>query len=67
MAVVDAHYKFIAVDIGGYGSHSDGGIFKSSPIGKALHDQTLGLPPCATLPGSNLMAPCVLLGDEAFN
>lgn len=66
MAIVDAEYKFLAVDIGAYGSSSDGGIFKSSEIGQALEKGTSGLPGPTTLPRSNIQAPHVLLGDEAF-
>lgn len=66
MAVVDADYKFLAVDIGGYGSNSDGGIFKASQIGSALEKKRLNLPPPTKLPRSNNLAPFVFLGDEAF-
>lgn len=66
MAVVDAEYKFLTVDIGGYGSSSDGGIFKASEIGSALEKKTLGIPAPSRLPRSEILAPYVLLGDEAF-
>jgi len=36
MAIVDANYKFIRVNVGTYGRSSDGGIFSNSNIGKAL-------------------------------
>ena len=36
MAVVDASYKFVIVDIGQPGSQSDGGIWDSSPFNRAL-------------------------------
>ena len=36
MAIVDANYKFIAVDVGAYGSASDGGIFGYSSMGKKI-------------------------------
>jgi hypothetical protein len=36
LAMVDANYKFIAVDVGAYGSCSDGGVFANSSLGAAL-------------------------------
>lgn len=55
------------MDIGGYGSFSDGGIFKVSVLGKKLQNGTLGLPKPKFLPGTNVRVPHVLLGDEAFS
>lgn len=34
LALVDAVYSFIAVDIGSYGKNSDGGIFATSNLEK---------------------------------
>jgi hypothetical protein len=36
MAIVDPEYKFICIDVGGYGRNSDGGILEDSAIGKRL-------------------------------
>ncbi|KAF0761642.1 DDE Tnp4 domain-containing protein [Aphis craccivora] len=36
MAIVDLDYKFICVDVGGYGRNSDGGILEESVMGKRL-------------------------------
>lgn len=66
MAVVDASYKFLVVDVGAPGRHSDGGIFKASKFGKQLTEGTLQLPGLARLPGSTKVAPHVFVGDEAF-
>ncbi|XP_064469001.1 uncharacterized protein LOC135383503 [Ornithodoros turicata] len=66
MAVADASYKFLYVDIGAYGSQSDGGIFKACTLGRDLEAGGLGLPPPRRLPGSSLEAPYVFVGDEAF-
>jgi len=37
-AICYAHYKFNCVNIGGYGSESDSGIYSSSQIGAALNE-----------------------------
>lgn len=68
MAVADADYKFILVDIGALGHNSDGGVFRNSRFGKAILDNTedLQLPPPKNLPGTNKVAPFVFVGDEAF-
>lgn len=66
LALVDAHYNFIAIDVGAYGKNSDGGIFANSNLGKALQRGTLSVPGNATLPGTNTEAPYVMVGDEAF-
>lgn len=44
LAIVDADYRFLVVDVGSYGSNSDGGIFANSVLGKALGDGTLNVP-----------------------
>nr|CAI5842281.1 unnamed protein product [Callosobruchus analis] len=55
LALVDADYRFITVDVEGYGRNSDGGIFRSSQLGKKLLSNQLNLP-----------EPKVIVGDEAF-
>uniref|UniRef100_A0A2H1WS48 SFRICE_023050 n=1 Tax=Spodoptera frugiperda TaxID=7108 RepID=A0A2H1WS48_SPOFR len=32
LALVDAHYRFIMVDVGAYGRNSDGGIYQDTPF-----------------------------------
>lgn len=66
MAVVDANYKFVMVDVGAPGRHSDGGVFKACAFGKRLEHQMLDMPGPATLPKSAKVAPHVFVGDEAF-
>ncbi|KAJ8914118.1 hypothetical protein NQ315_016193 [Exocentrus adspersus] len=36
-ALVDADYRFIHIDVGGYGKQSDGGTFKASPLSIAIN------------------------------
>ena len=68
MAVVDANYRFIYVNIGNYGRQSDGGIFSHSTFGASLERDTLNLPLPAELliDGKSKMLPYVFVGDEAF-
>ncbi|KAH7959873.1 hypothetical protein HPB49_014531 [Dermacentor silvarum] len=66
MAVVDSQLRFVCVDVGAYGSQSDGGVFKASKIGKLLSQGALNLPPPQLLPLSTAVAPYVFVGDEAF-
>jgi hypothetical protein len=41
MAMCDANYCFVWVDIGAYGKNSDSGIFHQSTLYKKLTQQTL--------------------------
>lgn len=66
LALVDANYKLIAVDIGSYGKNSDGGIFANSRLGKQLENGTLQVPPNKNLPETDIVAPYIILGDSAF-
>lgn len=67
MAVVDANYKFISVNVGAEGRYSDGGIFAASNLGKSLVSGSLGLPPDEQLVNSAAGdLPYVFVGDEAF-
>lgn len=66
LALVDADYRFLVVDVGSYGSNSDGGIF--AELGKALRDGTLNVPPPSELPGAPELGKVnhVIVADEAF-
>lgn len=66
MAIVDADYKFMCVDIGAYGKNSDGGIFETSHMGRRFETGQMNVPNAKPLPGQNLPCPYVLIGDEAF-
>ena len=66
MAVCDAQYRFLLVDIGDAERHSDGGVFSNSGFGQALDLGTLSLPPPQSIPQSNVVAPFVFVADEAF-
>ena len=66
MAVCNANYEFIMIDVGAFGSQSDGGVFAASEFGKMLHNNTLSLPtPTPLYPGGERIPFC-FVGDEAF-
>ena len=44
LAVCDARYRFLVVDLWGAGHHSDSKVFSSFPLGKALDSNLLSLP-----------------------
>jgi hypothetical protein len=65
LAIVDPYYKFIVVDIGSYGRHSDSGIFENSAFYREYIDGKTILP-LKPLSGTNIHVPHVLIGDEGF-
>ncbi|XP_018360100.1 PREDICTED: uncharacterized protein LOC108759253 [Trachymyrmex cornetzi] len=65
MAICDANYKFIWVDIGDYGSNSDGEVWANSNLGQSLESGTADIPLPKTLSGTTTILPCALVG-EAF-
>ena len=66
LAVVDANYKFILVDVCSNGRACDAGVYAKSDISAALENGTLHIPPPRSLPGRINDVSYVLLGDEAF-
>ena len=44
MALVDHDYRFTYIDIGQYGSNSDGAVFKDSEFGTAFMNDQLDVP-----------------------
>ncbi|KAI4469788.1 hypothetical protein MML48_1g06842 [Holotrichia oblita] len=66
MAIVGPDYRFISVDIGGFGKNSDGGIFETSNMGRRFERNLMNVPEPKNLPGQNEPCPHVIIGDEAF-
>ena len=66
MAVVNSTYEFTMVDIGDSGRQSDGGVFSSGNIGKAMEENTINIPQPRYLKDTNVKLPFVFVGDEAF-
>lgn len=66
MAVADANYRFIMIDVGSYEKDCDGSVLRNTTFYQRLENGTLKLPNQNNLPDSNLIAPYVFIGDEAF-
>lgn len=50
--LVDANYKFVAVDAGSYGKEGDSNIFRKTAIGKKMANNAFNIPPPKYLPGN---------------
>ncbi|XP_065561540.1 uncharacterized protein LOC136027974 [Artemia franciscana] len=66
LAACDANYKFIYVDVGAFGSESDGGVFAGSDLGKGIDTGKIKLPDSLPLPGTTENFPFFFVADEAF-
>ena len=65
MALVDDDYRFTCVDIGDYGSDSDGAVFKNCAL---FMNNELDVPPPTSLPNYSTSGPVpyCFVADEAF-
>lgn len=68
LAVVNALYQFIYVNVGVNGRVSDGGVFRDSDFAQLLNNSQnpLNIPQDNPLPGTAVSVPYVLLADNAF-
>lgn len=66
MAICDANYRFVLVDVGAQGRQSDGGIFRSSAMGRKFYENKMDLPKPRIIVPNLPKLPYVLVGDEAF-
>jgi hypothetical protein len=66
LGLVDADYKFIALDIGANGRCSDSGIWENSEVRKAIDDKRVSLPAPQILPNSEYVSPFVIVADSGF-
>ena len=66
LALVDADYKFLWVNVGASGSLSDAQIFNRSKLKRRIENGTLGLPPPEPLGPGGPDLQYFLLGDDAF-
>ncbi len=64
ISYIDVGFSYI--DVGATGRDSDGGVFYSSDLGKALRNCELNIPEPARLPHSEMNFDYYFVGDEAF-
>lgn len=64
LALVDANYRFIYIDVGASGRAGDAGVFAASSLRKALDDNTLNLPEPGVI--SSQQIDFHIVGDDAF-
>lgn len=65
--VADAHYKFIAADIGGFGKQSDCGTPQAPELHSVLTKRNLEIPDPSYLPNTNVKAPYVFVGMKPIH
>ena len=66
MAIVDANYCFIYVNVGCQGRISDGGVFRNTEFYRKLENNDLYIPQDEALPGRTIPVPYTLVADDAF-
>lgn len=66
LALVDANYKFLWVDVGANGSASDAQIFNQGELKDCILDSTIGFPPDDPIPNDDRPLPYYIIGDDAF-
>lgn len=64
--LVDGHYRFVVIDVGGCGKQNDGKTFEASDLFRLMQTNKLEIPNPANLPGTNVKAPYVFVGDYAY-
>lgn len=66
MAISDANYCFLILNIGAEGRRSDGGVFRNSDIGIRFENNNMNLPEPTQVGVNGPKLPYVLVADEAF-
>lgn len=66
MAISDANYCFLMLNIGAEGRRSDGGVFRNSDIGIRFANKNMDLPEPTQVEVNGPRLPYVLVADDAF-
>lgn len=62
--VADAGKKFITISVGGRGKQHDATTFAESKLFSKLEANQFNIPPRAKIPGTDIVLPNFLIGDE---
>lgn len=66
MALVDADYKFMFVDVGAQGRIGDAGVYSNCQLSRLLENNKLNIPPSEIIPGIEQPIPYTVVADDAF-
>jgi hypothetical protein len=64
--VSDLDYRFMCIEVGAFGKQSDGDVFQSSNLRKLIESGNFNIPEPSLLPNTNVKAPYVMIGEEAY-
>lgn len=67
LALVDANYNFLYINVGTAGRISDGGVYWNSDLSTAIESNSLNIPEDRPLPGRTKPVPYVIVADAAFS
>lgn len=66
LAVCDANYRFLFIDVGSYDYESDSSIYENNIVFRKMQENTLNIPNDRPVAVGGEPLPFVLVGDEAF-
>ena len=66
MAVADANYRFLYVDVGAEGGAGDGGTWDNCSLAEAMELNQVHLPPDDFMPNDSMAIPFHFVADDAF-
>ncbi|XP_026476143.1 protein ANTAGONIST OF LIKE HETEROCHROMATIN PROTEIN 1-like [Ctenocephalides felis] len=66
MALVNADYKFLYIEVGCNGRVSDGGVYANCSLSACLENKSLNIPEAKPLRFQSVPVPYVIVADDAF-
>ena len=66
LALVDAHYRFLCIQVGSPGAASDSQLWNMSALQDAVMANSIGLPASEPLPSDDRPMPYLIIADNAF-